>query len=287
MYGTLLLIAKLLSDALAAFFGMLGLLFDFKDEHKRITKTGRVALIGIVAAFIVSGLITALEAKKSHEEEESHREADVATRQVYERTEAKLQEELKAAYEQGNRKVMRPIPDKIVMHVEFATKNLQVKTLQSADAPSSKEWGLIPHMFNVDLYKNPPACADTIGSTTSDRAFSVREIKPKNDPDWPLTNTHIMRWHDEPFTTAWQDLPLVTIVNRGPVTSIDHLQGSMLVLGGVIDDKSDYTLSKVDIDVATGVKIHLHGNDFRESRRALNPNYGVSYCYVFPQDAKF
>ena len=105
MYGTLLIICKIVSDALAATFGMLGLLFDFKDDQKKVTRTGRIALIGILASFMMSGIITGLEAKKSHDEAEIQKATEAELKATYERSEA----EMKAATQQNGRKVMKPL----------------------------------------------------------------------------------------------------------------------------------------------------------------------------------
>lgn len=72
VYGILLSIFKIIAEALTAGFGILGLLTDFKDDQKKITPAGRKALVGILASFVVSGVITVLENANSRAEERLH-----------------------------------------------------------------------------------------------------------------------------------------------------------------------------------------------------------------------
>src|SRR5690349_719563 len=66
-------ILHVLSDALTMVFALLGLVNDFRDkETNRISKTGRVALIGVIASFIVSTTMTGLEQARSRREQEAH-----------------------------------------------------------------------------------------------------------------------------------------------------------------------------------------------------------------------
>jgi hypothetical protein len=51
---------------------VVGLLTEFRDEHKRITRNGRIALIGILASFLVSGATSILEMEKSKAEAVAH-----------------------------------------------------------------------------------------------------------------------------------------------------------------------------------------------------------------------
>ncbi|MBZ5680067.1 MAG: hypothetical protein LAO24_08175 [Acidobacteriia bacterium] len=73
MYGALLIVCKILADALTALSGIYGLLEEFKDEHHKITRAGKVALAGIVIGFMLSGGIAYLEARKSQQDDEDHR----------------------------------------------------------------------------------------------------------------------------------------------------------------------------------------------------------------------
>ena len=77
MYGILLIVFKVFSDALTAISGGFGLLTEFKDPAtKRITVAGKAALAGIVVGFILSCTMTILEHVQSAEEERKH-EAEI------------------------------------------------------------------------------------------------------------------------------------------------------------------------------------------------------------------
>ncbi len=260
MYGVLLVIAKLLSDAFAAFFGMLGLLSDFKDERKKITRTGKVALIGIVASFVLSGIITALEAKKSHDEEKAHREAEAATRKMYEQTEAKLQEELKGAYEQGSRKMMRPIQNPIEMELDYTIKR-QVKPQEVSK--------LIPAVFQALFFKTPQDCS--ISEIGGDLATWHH--------DWKASASR----SSDGSLRVTETLTLDIADNKGTVTSIDDLPGSMLaIVAGTEGTKdSDYVLERVEMVLAPGVEVGYEGNQFEVSRDDEHNN--LVYCYTFPK----
>jgi len=72
VYGTLLSIFKLLSEILTAAFGILGLLTEFRDKDKKITRTGKIALVGILASFLVAATTNILELEKSKEDAIAH-----------------------------------------------------------------------------------------------------------------------------------------------------------------------------------------------------------------------
>lgn len=67
----MLTILKITSYAVTAAFGIFGLLTEFKDKNKKVTASGKIALVGIVAGFLVSGVITVLEARSSRAVEET------------------------------------------------------------------------------------------------------------------------------------------------------------------------------------------------------------------------
>lgn len=77
MYSMLLLLFTILSDLLTAASGVFGLLTEFKDRHKKITPSGKVALSGIILGLALSGVITVLEARNAEEEKREH-EVEVA-----------------------------------------------------------------------------------------------------------------------------------------------------------------------------------------------------------------
>ena len=74
----LLGVLKIVSSAIAAAFGIFGLLTEFKDEEKRITPHGKIALSGIVVMLIVSVTISLLELGK--ERRNATKQAELLTK---------------------------------------------------------------------------------------------------------------------------------------------------------------------------------------------------------------
>jgi hypothetical protein len=72
MYSTVLTIVKLISEGLTAGFGIYGLFTEFKDEHKKITRSGKIALSGIIAGFVLTCVMTGLEQAKERAADLAH-----------------------------------------------------------------------------------------------------------------------------------------------------------------------------------------------------------------------
>jgi hypothetical protein len=72
MYGTVLTIVKLISEGLTAGFGIYGLFTEFKDQQKKITRSGKIALIGIIAGFVLTCVMTGLEQAKERAADLAH-----------------------------------------------------------------------------------------------------------------------------------------------------------------------------------------------------------------------
>jgi hypothetical protein len=65
---------KIMCDVLTAGSGILGLLTDFRDEAtKRITRTGKTALVGIVVGLALSATISFLELRDVRAQQADHR----------------------------------------------------------------------------------------------------------------------------------------------------------------------------------------------------------------------
>ena len=74
MYTALINIFKIFSYAVTAGCGLLGLLTEFKDEHKQITRAGKLVLTGIIVGFCLSTTMTILDIANSRSIEIRHRE---------------------------------------------------------------------------------------------------------------------------------------------------------------------------------------------------------------------
>jgi hypothetical protein len=58
-------VLKIVSDLVTAASGIFGLLTEFKDSNNKITRSGEVALAGILVGFFVSGTITFMDYKEA------------------------------------------------------------------------------------------------------------------------------------------------------------------------------------------------------------------------------
>lgn len=74
MYVILLIVCKVLANALTAASGVYGLLTEFKDKQHKITRAGKVALGGIILGFAFSGGITYLETRKAAQDDQKHKQ---------------------------------------------------------------------------------------------------------------------------------------------------------------------------------------------------------------------
>jgi hypothetical protein len=71
--------------------------------------------------------------------------------------------------------------------------------------------------------------------------------------------------------------------NRGKVTSINDLPGSMLVLNGmVVSHSSEYGILNAYFASKKGLKFQIWSLDIQVHRNPRFPEY-VEYCYTFPK----
>jgi hypothetical protein len=70
LFEIILVIVKFLGIALTGIFGLVGLLFDFRDAQRRLTKWGKVAVSGIFISTAVAAASQALDFTKSAQDTE-------------------------------------------------------------------------------------------------------------------------------------------------------------------------------------------------------------------------
>ena len=106
MLGLLLTLLKFLSIIATAFFGIAGLLHDFKDNNDRITKWGRISLAGILLSGMIAGAteIALIFKSRAQEAAEASRQKEVLNR--IDRTTAQSKNIL-----QETTRVLHPIED--------------------------------------------------------------------------------------------------------------------------------------------------------------------------------
>jgi hypothetical protein len=215
MYAAMLLILKVASDVLVALFGMLGLLFDFKDEHKMITKMGKIALIGILASFSVSCVTTILEAKKGHDE----KNAEAAKAAEYERKVERLSHPF-GEFELATWFVIHGPPPALRKFLNSRHGSASEKDMPEIIKPFC--CGLAPGNTLV-LYRKGVACSDDIHSkpdlVLTFQTVLIRGLLEVMDP-------RISTWYLSEKGLSLHRLGKLKIVyDDGEITSADDLPG--------------------------------------------------------------
>jgi hypothetical protein len=256
MYGTLLIIVKIISDALAAVFGMLGLLFDFKDKQGKVTSVGKIALIGIFASFVLSAVITGLEYKKSRDDAEAQ-----------EKAEASREADLKAAYEDGTRRVLRPFGE-MAANFTFSTKKSKFDSVQ-------REYVRVPKIYAMMLYKQSVPCGNPYGNRTQPDLV----LSPQGSND---DAKHLILLHPSGLSPTMEQINVKLHIgsNNGGIPSVDDIWGSTLLVTSTDPGFYEYFLDGLDLDLAPGVHASVPRGKFTEYR-ADNSKQRV-FCYPFP-----
>jgi len=147
MFGVLLQLLKVLSDALTAGFGIFGLLTEFKDKNHRITRSGKIALIGIIASFAVSVTVVALEAKKAQDDAKAHQQELVSQSLA-------ISQEMRVEFRYS---------------MPYSTTSMQKFNNPLGDVVSEEKQ---PFLDEVDLYRSKKPCPD-LAKETADLAFKA------------------------------------------------------------------------------------------------------------------
>jgi hypothetical protein len=306
MYATWMVIFKMVSDALSAGFGMLGLLFDFKDKHQKITRMGRVALIGIATSFLVSIAISALEAKKSHDETVAATNAESDLKHRYEELQLRYEKgviELEAATERDSnkvaKKVLRPLGD-ISVSLQFSALRRY-----NPEADDYRRYLLhVPAVWNLYFSKLPVECGslyphESVVSTVTNKVGSpdlnlqldtVPNLDVVKDP--PLWK--FFRFRGDSMVERYGELHLIT--TDGEISSVDDIPGSTLLIETLDPTYQrsgfDFGLSGLSISFAKGVGIGLPKEAFplKEFDKPTEPSKPEwqerVFCYTFPADTK-
>jgi hypothetical protein len=301
MYGILLLIFKIVSDALAAFFGVLGLLFEFKDKHNKITRIGGVALSGIFASFVVSGIITGLEAKKSHDEAmDSQRKSDALAIQY---------QELRSKYEQGQKEIeaanareMSTVGKKVLRPFEhlFVDIGFAVDRPRKPEKTDYLEMLLhVPSVWALYFSKAPIPCGlpspslyASHGEIATDLRLALDMIPGSVENDPSLGGKY---YGVKAGVDVRRFSPLrITDSGGGNVSSVDDIAGSTLLIESIDptyrSSAFDYRLSYLRLDLREGVSVELPKAAFplKEFHRVAAKDFSYQkriFCYTFPADA--
>jgi hypothetical protein len=137
MYAVLLIVFKVLANALTAASGVYGLLKDFKDEKHQITQAGKVALGGIVLGLVVSFITTYLEVRKAAQDNDIHA-IELNKQRAEDKAQASSLEKMVVSENEALQQLM------------LSSKQLRVKRLPNGQ-------------FIVDLSWTPSTSSDTVG----------------------------------------------------------------------------------------------------------------------------
>jgi len=304
MSGALLIVLKVLSDALTAFSGGFGLLTEFKDPAtKKVTKAGKAALAGIVVGFVLSCTMSLLEHEQSVDAEQKH-EAEVLR--------------LLHPVNHMTAALFVPVPNNLAAKSPYIQKIKSVFR-SAAHHPDEKHTddydgvsvlrdggqlfqvsGLQFHMRRT--YGDGPK--DTFTGTTP--AFDVykdmdcdqlAQIKGHRLPDWhlwsyphnpdPNSDDGIGWIYKTDDSLALQRLLDVKIQeSTGAITSVEDLPGSSLF----IEWRSQYPFDSLTFSPADGIS--FFANRMNTQGMTIEVIVGVvpignqtGYCYNFPKSS--
>jgi hypothetical protein len=267
---TFLSILKVISEGLTAGFGILGLVTEFKDERKQMTRNGKIALGGIVISFIVSGAITVVENAKARASESAH------------------------AVE--IRRLSRPL-GLFKMQIEYSLKP-EPNDSASVNLKKISEWtekqetrNLVsdvdfPDSLRAKLPSHGPISAEIIIEIYA-KAFSCPTLALLDrDPDLLVSaarSTHGWQYFAVPgsgylFVTKGFDTNIVK--DRGLITSVEDIPESTVMVWSDALNDPHVQFQSLDLDVGSGgSKFRLAGGKEHEIR---GESHGLGYCYSKP-----
>lgn len=303
MYGTLLSVFKVLSDALTALSGVFGLLSEFKDPAtKRVTTAGKAALVGIIVGFILSGAVSLLEHEQSVDDERKH-EAEI-TRLLHPANHMTASVMVPVPKDLGTK---FPYLKKIKIAFRSAAQNpterhgndydginivrhngqlLEVLAFQDhmrrkfGDAPTSLFVGTTPVL---SIYKNFDC--DHLAQTQSPQPdwylWSAPHSPEPNSDDAIAWNYKI-----DDSLTLQRMLDIKIQQSSGAITSVADLPGSSLFILWT----SQYPFEFLTFSPAEGVSFNVNPENSKSMTieikvGQLSIGSSPGYCYNFPQSA--
>jgi hypothetical protein len=295
-----LIFLKIVSDALTAASGLLGLLTEFKDKHHQITRNGKVALIGIVAGFLVSALISVRESINSK------------------RQDAAIVSDISAAYNKGKTEMMATY-EKESRRIQLPLNHLHVQ-LHAASAFNSTQWEKNVRNYLHNNMRGPVAMKDLPYGLRKDheaRELHLPEMmfsifKPgsastcngiRNSPDLSLTKAIgkaspgdnselILELMDYTYNLVelTTDYDLRVEKSSQAITSTDDLRGAVLwARQGENVGPEDLSLFQAKLTMGEGKTYTAALRPFSPGATATLNGYSGSlawrgnYCYKFDE----
>jgi hypothetical protein len=265
MYGILLGIFKVLSAALAAGFGILALLTEFKDKHNRITRNGKIALSGIIASFTVSIAVAALEMKKEQDDAKAH------------------QQELVDQF--------LAIGSEIRATIRISTK------YTTYDFKDPTEYWNVPNVMDIFFYREKAPCALRVKAPpTADLQFTSNEPDvPGEDaakhifPEEGYTNPRA-KTGDTVYLKRWGSATLTD--RNGHIRSVNDLPGATVLIMTDEATESGARVVAFSFLMSPGVVVR-GGGEWSSNKRPLEesvrpnpplPLVARGYCYTITKD---
>lgn len=290
MFGVILIVSKIILSALSAAFGILGLLYEFRDENKKVTLVGKVALIGICATFLVSGAITVLEEIKSHTEEENQKAVRATADARVIAAQEKAQEEIKSALGKSSRKILRPLLENIPVDLFYVTDRQMPKYEGKKDKTKFQE---MPFFIDINFYQDTDCNRlSSFGDLTLKLPTDVFDKRLHNrprpgiyrTPNGSIVGDDPSRFIlDRPHEYFLPDSIVLEVARkRGTLVSVDDIPGSTIKIS-TTEVNHDFSLDSVHLKLAEGVDIHVPTKDGQQSVTSLGDGlFEHTYCYTFP-----
>lgn len=262
----LLSILKAISEGLTAGFGILGLLTEFKDEKtKSITRNGKIALVGILASFIVSGIITVVENRDALAEHVEHaKEVERLSRRLGQLSLA-LDFKLKTGKDGGFNDLLKWARKRSLAH--RATTDKDFPPAWESRLPSN---GILASGIYIELYRSGFSCP------------RIADVGRR--PDLILsTMRHESTWdyddvQDNFFLTRTSDLSIRKDLG---ITSVEDFPGATLIVWSDAFEEPAADFETLTLVVADGVTYTMAKYSSQQVRDVVN---NLGYCFTVPTE---
>jgi len=272
---------KASSIVLTGFFGILGLVKDFKTKDGHVTFWGRVSLAGILASSVLG---VAAQLKESSDTERDRKTTADQTLAIVKKSDATLTE---------IDRVLSPIDEprftasfalscadnpKIQEYCRGLQKLFRTTTIQWAD-DTFRNWPLGPRPLigvNISFFQDPADAArfGTVPDAESD--WSI-DLFPES-----ASGTLDAFADEQGVTIAMSDArPMVNDVkNNGKIASVKDIPGSTMVLTLIGNEENQHlALQTFNIGFKNGSSVHCSGPFQRVHGLGADP----AYRYTFPK----
>jgi hypothetical protein len=306
-----LILLKVLSNGLTALAGIFGLLTEFKDERKRITSSGKLALVGIVVGFALSCLMTYEESRQTAWQAAAHaREVRRLSRPLHQLA-AQMTLSDPAERSPQNLSALAALKDwltaddRSVLLISQSSLGRDYHAAQESELPGELRSKLsfldVAGSLRVTLYPRGAVCsAAGIAGTAALELAIARDAHAQAPRIDPLEEDADAVWR---YVDAAQRLtltrvfPLQATKDAGMITSIDDLPGATVgiaVDGPFPRHPSPLNVEAFKLTAGPGVEFAVPAGKLTAFPRKVPPRDFFSrlfhrdevmreYCYTFPE----